>query len=92
MTITASLVLFSVTWFMLLFIILPIKLKSQGDTGEVVPGTHASAPENPQLKKRAMIVTVITIPIWLFLMWFITSGIMSLDTFDFYNGISPTNS
>ena len=91
MTITASLVLFSVIWFMLLFIVLPIRMQSQQDTGDVVPGTPASAPENPQLKKRALIVTALAIPLWLFSMWLILSGLISLDTLDFYNGINPKN-
>lgn len=91
MTITAAFVLFAVIWFLLLFIILPIRMKSQGDTGHVVPGTPASAPDDPQLKRKTLIVTAITIPLWLFSMWFITSGIMTIDQFDFYNGISPAN-
>lgn len=85
MTITASFVLFAVTWFMLLFIALPIRLKTQGDTGDVVHGTHASAPADPMLRKKTLWVTLVTIPIWLFLMWFLTAGIITVDQFDFYN-------
>ena len=43
MGITAALVLFAVIWFMVLFITLPIRLQTQGDVGEVTPGTQAGA-------------------------------------------------
>ena len=44
MTITAAFVLFSVTWFMVFFCVLPLRFVSQADAGEVVPGTPKSAP------------------------------------------------
>ena len=52
MTITAALVLFAVLWFLILFIALPINLKTQRESGEVIEGTPSSAPENPQIKKK----------------------------------------
>ena len=44
MTITASLILFAVTWFMVFFIILPLRVTSQAEAGHVEPGTPRSAP------------------------------------------------
>ncbi|MAY31868.1 MAG: hypothetical protein CMM86_04625, partial [Rhodovulum sp.] len=38
MTITAAIVLFAVIWFMVLFVTLPVRLRTQGDVGEIVPG------------------------------------------------------
>lgn len=89
MTISAAFVLFAVTWFLLLFIALPIRLKTQGDVGVIVPGTHASAPDNPMLKQKAMWVTIATIPIWLLTIWIITSGFITVEQLDIYNGIKP---
>ncbi len=37
MGITSALVLFAVIWFLVLFIVLPIRLKTQGDLGEIAP-------------------------------------------------------
>ncbi len=45
MSITAVLVLFSIIWFLVLFISLQINIKTQGDTGKIVEGTHASSPD-----------------------------------------------
>ena len=44
MTIVSGIVLYAIIWFMTLFVILPFRLKSQGDEGDTTPGTHASAP------------------------------------------------
>ena len=55
MGIVSGIVLYAVIWFMTLLIILPIRLQSQGDAGQVVPGTHSGSPANPQMKKRFII-------------------------------------
>ena len=52
MSITSAIVLFAIVWFMVFFIALPIRLKTQGDVGEIVPGTQAGAPAEHQLKKK----------------------------------------
>ena len=63
MSITSALVLLAVTWFMVLFFVLPFKARSQADEGEVVPGTHSGAPANFKAKKTAILVTLISIPL-----------------------------
>ena len=45
MGVTSALVLFAVIWAMVFLIALPIRVQTQGDLGEIVPGTHAGAPE-----------------------------------------------
>jgi predicted secreted protein len=50
MGITSALVLLAVVWFMVFFVVLPLRLTTQGEAGDVVPGTHKSAPADPQLK------------------------------------------
>jgi len=37
-------VLFAVFWFMVLFVVLPLRLQTQGENKNVVPGTPSSAP------------------------------------------------
>ena len=36
MNIVSGLVLFSIVWFMVFFVVLPLRLKTQGEAGEVV--------------------------------------------------------
>lgn len=87
MTIGAALVLYAVTWFMVLFIVLPLRLETQEEAGDVVPGTPSSAPTNPNLKRKAFWTTVVATVIWIGLVAIIASGVIPVETFDFYNGI-----
>ena len=51
MGITSAIVLFAVIWFLVLLIILPLRLQTQGDLGKVESGTHAGSPEKPADEK-----------------------------------------
>ena len=51
MTITSAFVLFAVIWFLTFLIVIPFKIKTQGDLGTVATGTQAGAPEVHNLKK-----------------------------------------
>ena len=85
MSITAVLVLFSIIWFLVLFLSLQINIKTQGDTGKIVSGTHASSPDSFNIKKRILVTTLISIPSCILVVYVILSGIITLDMFDFYN-------
>lgn len=87
MGIGASIVMFAVIWFMLLLIILPLRMQSQADAGEVVKGTSPSAPVDPKLGKKVKWVTLLSIPIWAVVCGIIVSGVITVDMFDIYNGI-----
>lgn len=89
MAITSALVLFAVIWFMLLLMALPMRMKSQEQDGDVVPGTPASAPVNPMIGKKMIWVTVITFVLWVPLVAFIVSGVVSIEDIDFYNRMGP---
>ncbi len=91
MAITSAIVLFSVIWFMLLLIALPMRMRSQEQDGHIVPGTPASAPVNPMIGKKMIWVTVATFVLWVPLVAFIMSGIVSIHDIDFYNRMGPAN-
>ncbi|MAS44797.1 MAG: hypothetical protein CML43_17025 [Rhodobacteraceae bacterium] len=90
MTITGAIVLWAVIWFMTLYVSLPLGMRSQGDMGEVVPGTPASAPANLRLKRKLWITTAVTAPLWLAVVLFIAYGGYTLDELDFVSDIKPT--
>jgi len=92
MAITSALVLFAIIWFMTLFIVLPLRLKTQADVGKVARGTPSSAPVDPKLKKRALIVTAITVVVWSILMVVILSGVISVEDFDWFDHFDPPES
>lgn len=92
MGITSALVLFAVVWFMTFFIVLPLQLKTQGEAGEVVPGTHKSAPADAQVGRKARITTCWAIPIWAVLAFVILSGWISVRDLDWFDRMSTPTS
>jgi predicted secreted protein len=85
MAYTSAFVLFAVTWFMTMFVVLPLRLRTQGDEGKVEPGTHASAPASFNLKRKMWIALLISVPIWGLLMYVILAEVISVRDFDWFN-------
>ena len=65
MTITSAIVLLSVYWFIILFIVLPINVTTQNDERKVIEGTAPSSPVNPNLKRKFSITTIVSIILWI---------------------------
>ncbi len=89
MTITSAIVLYAVLWFLTFLIVIPIRLKTQGDVGEIVPGTHAGAPAHHNLKTKALITFGLAAVMWLLLWWIITYEIISVRDFDWMERLPP---
>ena len=89
MGITSALVLFAVIWSMVFLIVLPIRVQTQGDLGEIVPGTHAGAPEVHNIGKKARITTVISLVLWAIIAGIILSGAITVRDFDWFNRMEP---
>ena len=84
MSITSALVLYAVIWFLTLFVVIPIRLRTQGDEGRKIRGTHAGSPENPQMGKRALITTGVALVVWAISVALILSGWIGLEDFDLF--------
>ena len=65
MTITSAIVLLSVYWFIILFIVLPINVTTQNDERNIIEGTAPSSPVNPNLKRKFSITTIVSIILWI---------------------------
>ncbi|MEM6635444.1 MAG: DUF1467 family protein [Pseudomonadota bacterium] len=89
MSIGSAVVLFAVIWFMTLFVVLPLRLKTQGETGKVVPGTHSSAPAGPVMWRKVRIVTVVSAGLWVLCCAIILSGWITIRDIDFMERMSP---
>lgn len=85
---TSAIVLFAVIWFMILFIVLPLRLKTQGEMGEIVPGTHASAPANLNFKRKVIVVTIWSAALWIVVAGTILSGWISVRDLDWFERMS----
>lgn len=46
--------LYFIVWWLVLFTILPVRIRTQSDVGEVVAGTEPGAPHAPALLERAI--------------------------------------
>jgi predicted secreted protein len=64
MTITAAFVLFAVLWFLALLTILPLRVRTQGEDGAVVPGTPSSAPTDADIRRKLAWATVVAVVLW----------------------------
>ena len=65
MTITSAIVLLSVYWFIILFIVLPINVTTQNDERNIIEGTAPSSPINPNLKRKFFITTIVSVILWI---------------------------
>jgi predicted secreted protein len=88
MGITSAIVLYAIVWFMTLFVVLPLRLTTQGEAGEVVPGTHSSAPADPQLGRKARITTIWATIIWAIIAGTILSGVITVRDMDWFDRMS----
>lgn len=92
MGITSAIVLFAVVWFMTFFVVLPLRMQTQGEAGHVVPGTHKSAPADAQIGRKARITTYFAVPIWAALVVIILSGWISVRDLDWFERMGPPSS
>jgi len=83
MSIASALVLFCVIWALVFYMINPLWQTSQSEDGEVVPGTPASAPVDPMIRKKAIITTVIATVLFVLAYSTIEFGWLTLDDISF---------
>ena len=84
MSIAAALVLYAVIWFVCLFIVLPMKIRTQLESGKVIPGTPPSSPVDPRLRSKIRLVTIIALAVWIPVAAVIASGWISIEMLDFF--------
>lgn len=84
----SALVLFAVIWTLVFFIVLPLRLETQGEAGEVVPGTHASSPADFSFKRKAKVTTYWAFPIWAVIATVLLSGAITIRDIDWFERMS----
>jgi predicted secreted protein len=52
--------IYVVVWWITIFAILPIGVRSQDEAGELAPGSDPGAPAAPRVMMKAMITTVVS--------------------------------
>ena len=80
MGVFSAFVLFAMVWAMVFLIGLQVGQATQGESGRVTQGTHASTPAQPiRIYRRLGWATVIALAIWAPLVWLIVSGAVGID-------------
>jgi predicted secreted protein len=55
-----AIAVYVVLWWTVLFAVLPIGVRTQGEDGNIVPGTPESAPTAPRFLRILLLTTLIT--------------------------------
>ncbi len=64
MPVTTALAIFFLIWWMVLFAVLPLGIRSQHEAGEIVPGTDPGAPAVPNLGRKLLWTTAVSVVIF----------------------------
>jgi predicted secreted protein len=64
MSLVGQIVVFSIIWMVVLFTILPIKIKSQIENKNISLGTDPGAPSDPHIMKKFLITTIVSLIIF----------------------------
>ncbi len=80
---TGAIVLFAVIWFVIFLVVLPRGVQTQGEAGDVVPGTSPSAPADVNIGRKAFWTTVATLVVLGALAIVMEFRILTLDDFGF---------
>lgn len=83
MKIGTLIAMYFVIWWICLFAVLPLRVRTQGEAGEVVPGTPASAPARPEMLLKVAITTVVAAIVLAGIVALLNSGI-GLDDIPFF--------
>lgn len=75
---TSAIVLYAVVWFMVMFVTLPLRRRTQGDEGEIVPGTPPGAPVNFSVKRTMLIVSLVAFVVWGIIFAVIVTGVINV--------------
>ena len=85
MNVVSAIVLFAVIWFMVLFVVLPLRLKTQGDVGERLVGTHAGSPATGfSMKRKVRLTTLVALVVWAVVAGVIVWGGITVEDIDVF--------
>jgi len=67
-----GLAVYFIIWWLVLFAVLPFGVRTQHESGEIVPGTPESAPATPRLARIFLTTTVVSLIIFAGVAWILT--------------------
>ncbi len=85
MGVVTGLVLYLIIWVVTFMAALPIRIQTQDEAGDIVPGTHAGSPQEHHLKKKALIATAVAVVVWGIVATIILTGAITIADIDVFN-------
>jgi predicted secreted protein len=83
MTLAFGAALYILIWWIVLFAMLPIGVRTQAEEGEVAPGTAESAPHAPRLLPKMLATTLVAAIVFAALYAIIVHHVITLDQIPF---------
>jgi predicted secreted protein len=78
-SVTTAVAIYFVLWWVILFAVLPWGVRSQAESGDVVPGSEPGAPVVPRLLAKLAWTTVVTTVVFALLYVGYTYRLLALD-------------
>ncbi|MBV6659192.1 MAG: DUF1467 family protein [Devosiaceae bacterium] len=82
MSLGSAFAIYFVIWWVTLFAVLPFGVRTQGESGSVVPGAPASAPAAMKVGKIALRNTVVATIVFGFVYWLLVYSGLSITDLD----------
>ena len=83
MTLSFAIAIYVLIWWVVLFAMLPIGVRTQAEEGEVSPGTPESAPHQPRLLPKMLATTVVASIVFAAVYVIIVHRVITLDQIPF---------
>jgi predicted secreted protein len=83
MTLSFAIAIYAIIWWIVLFAMLPIGVRTQEEKGEVAPGTAESAPHRPRLLPKMLATTIIASVVFAVVYAIIVHRVVTLDQIPF---------
>ena len=83
MNLAFAFAIYFIIWWLVLFAMLPIGVRTQAEEGEVSPGTPESAPHQPRLLPKMLATTVVASLVFAAVYAIVVHRVITLDQIPF---------
>jgi len=90
MSTSLAVLLLLLLWMACFLVVLPIRIRTQGESGKIEPGTPAGAPVSHGIGAKLLISALIAGLIWSMLYGAIASGLLTARDLDFFRNMRPS--
>lgn len=77
--------IYFIFWWLSLLIVIPFGARTQGEAGDVAPGTISSAPVRPLILQRLLAATLLACVMFAVFYYVWTNGLITLDDFPMFD-------